>query len=575
MSAGKGSGRNVMDGVRREARSAILVVAALSFGIGLLAFVPSIYSLQVYDRVMTSRNLVTLGMISGIVLVLFVASALIDHFRSQVLVQLGLRIDRMLAAPTFNTTLDASVRARGPQHVQALRDVDTLRETLSGNLVPTLLDAPWTPVFLVVCYLFHPLIGHVALGGAVILFVIALLNDRLTKAPLVQAQLISIQALDRLSASLRNSEAIRGLGMGPAVMRHWSTLHERSLAHAVSAGERGGSLVAGSKFLRQAVQTAVMGVGAYLVVRQEVSGGVLFASSLMMGRALAPVESLVGQWKGLVSARLAWARLSRLHSEASSEPERMALPEPIGHVSVENLTLVAPGTRNAVVKGVSFQLRPGEVVAVVGATGSGKSSLARALVGAWGPAQGCVRIDGNDLRHYPVDQIGRHIGYLPQDVELLAGTVRENIARFRDDASDDAVHQAALVAHAHGMIQRFPEGYATPVGEDGVGLSGGQRQRVGLARALFGNPAIVVLDEPNANLDGEGDKALSDAIVALRRSNRTVVVVTHKQNLLAVADRVIVMQDGMVRTIGTPEEILNLGRAMNERQPAVPAARAA
>ena len=544
---------------------ALGAVVGLSLFANLLAFVGPLYSLQVYDRVLTSRNETTLVMLSVIAAALYLAYAMLEHYRSHVLVQAGVRLDRMLSGATFQASLKAALRGRGPHQVQALRDVDTLREAVSGGLLMTLLDLPWVPVYLAACFMFHPLIGLVSLGGAIALAVITLLNERLTKRPLVDSSLAGIRALDRLSGFLRNAEAVHGLGMAPAARRQWSEAHDACVEGAVTAGERGGSLLAASKFLRMLLQAAVMGVGAWLVIRQEMSAGVMFATTLVMGRALAPVESAVAQWKTLVSARTA---ISRLRRTLSTPPEaaRVRLPDPDGIVEVENLTVLAPGSTTPVVRGANFTLLPGEVVAVVGPTGSGKSSLARALVGAWEPVAGCVRLDGNDLRHYDPDQLGRSLGYLPQDVELLAGTVRDNVARFRDDADDAETIRAATQAQAHGMIQRLRDGYATQVGEDGVGLSGGQRQRVGLARALYGNPALVVLDEPNANLDGEGDLALAKAVAALREEGRTVVVVTHKQNLLQVADKVMVMHEGVVRAFGPRDEVL--AGIMGERHPA-------
>lgn len=550
-------------------RPALAAAAALSLATNLLVLVGPIYSLQVYDRVMSSRNETTLLMLSLIAGSLYLAYAVLEHYRSHVLVQAGVRIDRIIAGATFQASLKAALRGRGPHQVQALRDVDTLREALSGGLVVTLLDAPWMPVYFLACFLVHPLIGWVALGGGLTLLAIALLNERLTKAPLVESSITGIRALDRLSGFLRNAEAVHGLGMAPAARRQWSEMHDASVAAAVTAGERGGTLLASSKFLRLALQAAVMGAGALLVIRQEMSPGLMFATSLLMGRALAPIEMAVAQWKTAASARSAHERLSKLLSGPAEAP-RTLLPEPTGVLRVENLTVVAPGSDAVVVRGASFEILPGQVVAVVGPTGSGKSSLARALVGAWEPAAGCVRLDGSDIRHYDPDQLGRCLGYLPQDVELLAGSVRDNIARFRPDADDHAVIDAAGLAHAHPMIQRLPKGYDTQVGEDGVALSGGQRQRVGLARALFGAPALVVLDEPNANLDGEGDAALAQAVVAMRRTNRTVVVVTHKPNLLQVADLVIVMHEGVIRDFG-PRDVV-LSRIMGGAQ-AAPAAR--
>ncbi|MHB2166904.1 type I secretion system permease/ATPase [Alsobacter sp. R-9] len=549
--------RDPLSKALRAIRPAVAAVFVFSLFINLMVFIPSVYMLQVYDRVMTSRNETTLLMISAIVVALLFAYAALEHLRSKILVQAGLRFDDVLSGPAFDAALQAALRQRGSHHAQVLRDVDAVRDFIGGAGIVTLLDAPWVPIFLVVCFLFHPLIGAVAFVGAAALFLIALLNELLTRRPLVEASLLAIASHERLSASLRNAEAIRGLGMARAVRGRWQAHHQEALEKQVLAGERGGLLLAASKVLRLVLQVAILGAGAWLAIRQEISPGVMFAASLIMGRALSPVEQAVGQWRSFVTARAARQRLVRLFAEHPAVQPRLRLPPPRGRVDVEGLTVLAPGTQSAVVRRVTFALQPGEVMAVVGPTGSGKSSLARALVNAWPAAGGSVRIDGNDIAHYDVDQFGAAIGYLPQDIELFAGTIAENISRFgpRDDA---AVVAAAEAAQAHAVIQRLPEGYDTVVGEDGVGLSGGQKQRLGLARALYGSPCLVVLDEPNSNLDGEGDAALVAAIAGLKARGATVVIITHKPNLLGVVDKVLVMHEGEARKVGMRDEMLPL-----------------
>ena len=542
----------------RDIRPALLAAGGLSIFINLLVFVSPLYTMQIYDRVLTSRNGMTLLLLSMIALALFISYAALEHFRSRVLVQTGIRFDEIVSGEAFETALAQALRTSSSHHVQLLRDVDTLRDVLSGGVITSLMDAPWTPIFLAICFLLHPLIGLVALLGAIAILAIAFLNERLTKAPLIAASHKSLNALDRLTSSLRNAEAIRGLGMGSAVRSTWAVTHGEALTESAKAGERGGTLLALSKFLRMAIQVAIMGVGAYLAIHQEISGGVLFAASLIVGRALAPVEAAVSQWRALVSARTSFARLDKALSARSTQRRPMKLPSLTGHISVEALTVIVPGSQLPAVAEVSFRLAAGEVVAVVGQSGSGKSSLARALVGAWSAARGCVRIDGNDIRHFDPDVLGRSLGYLPQDVELFAGTIRDNIARFREDASDEQVVEAAQLASAHSMIQRLPQGYDTVIGDNGAGLSGGQRQRIGLARALFGRPVFVVLDEPNANLDGDGDRALADAIQMLRSRRVTIVIINHRPNLLALVDKIIFMHEGRIGRAGTRDELLPL-----------------
>jgi len=542
----------------RQIRPALLAAAGLSVFINLLVFVSPLYTMQIYDRVLTSRNAMTLLLLSLIALALFVSYAALEHFRSRVLVQTGIRFDQILSGEAFETALAQALRTSSSRHVQLLRDVDTLRDVLSGGVITSLMDVPWTPIFLGICFLLHPLIGIVAIIGASAILAVAFLNERTTKAPLIAASFKSLHALDRLTSSLRNAEAIRGLGMGSAVRSAWSATHGEALVASAKAGERGGTLLAISKFLRMAIQVTIMGVGAYLAIHQEISGGVLFAASLIMGRALAPVEAAVSQWRALVSARTSFSRLDAALRTRATELRPMRLPPLTGEISVEALTVLVPGSQLPAVAEVSFRLAPGEVVAVVGQSGSGKSSLARALVGAWPAALGCVRIDGNDIRHFDSNFLGQSLGYLPQDVELFAGSVRDNIARFRDGASDEQVVEAAKLASAHAMIQRLPQGYDTIIGENGAGLSGGQRQRIGLARALFGRPVFVVLDEPNANLDGDGDRALADAIQMLRKRQVTIVIINHRPNLLSLVDKIVFMHEGRIGRAGTRDELLPL-----------------
>jgi PrtD family type I secretion system ABC transporter len=548
----------VIAGVFRQIRPPLIAAGGLSLFINLLVFVSPLYSMQIYDRIMTSRNATTLLLISFIALILFCSYAALEHYRSRVLVQAGIRFDRLLSGPSFETALSEALRTRGVHNVQILLDVDTVRDVLSSSVTSALMDVPWTPVFLGICFLLHPWIGVVALFGALAIIAVAMVNERATKGPLVAASFKSLQALDRLTCSLRNAEAIRALGMGSAVRSAWSRVHREALGHSLLAGERGGSSLAVSKFLRMTVQTAVMGVGAYLVIKQEISAGVLFAASLIMGRALAPVEAVVAQWKALVSARTAFARLHGILQRTPAREGILRVAELRGEISVENLTVCAPSTNLPVLADVTLKLNPGEIVAIIGHTGSGKSSLARALVGVWPTAHGCVRIDGYHLRHLNHDLLGRSIGYLPQDVELFAGTVRDNIGRFRSDATDEQVIEAAMRSSAHEMIQQLSDGYGTCIGDDGAGLSGGQRQRIGLARALFGKPVFIVLDEPNANLDTDGDIALAQAMQRLRSQNTTVVIVTHRPNLLSIVDRIVFMHAGRIKRVGARDELLPL-----------------
>lgn len=545
----------------RNLKPAFMSLFGLSFVLNLFVFVSPLYTMQIYDRVLTSRNGTTLVMLSLIVLALFLAYAALEHFRSRALVQLGLCVDRELARPAFEAAFRGALEAKGARSIEPIRDVETLRGILSGSLVPSLMDAPWIPIYLGICFVLHPAIGLVATLGAVAILATALLNERITKNSLMRASDLAQRAGERLTSSFRNAEVIQALGMSGAIRREWHGRHEQALGHHTVAADWGGTLLAATKLLRLVLQGAVLGVGAFLAIRQSMAAGAIFAASLIMGRALAPVEGAVSQWKSFVAARSAYRRLESSLQAPTEAGEETTLPHPCGPLSVEGLSVLSPNRQALLLRGVSFEVQPGEIAAVVGMTGSGKSSLARALVGVWQPAGGLVRLDGNDIRHFAEAQRGSIIGYLPQDVELFAGSVRDNIARFDPDASDEAVIAAAQAASAHALIQSLPEGYATQIGENGAVLSGGQRQRIGLARAIFGDPALVVLDEPNANLDGDGEAALAQALSRLRARGAIVVVITHRPQLLLQVDRIVLMQGGQAVRSGLREELLPLLRS--------------
>ena len=535
---------------------AIGAVAALSFFVNLLVFVAPLYSLQVYDRVLTSRSGATLVMLSLIAAFLFIATSVIEHFRARALVHVSVRVEETLAEPAFDGALAAARLQKGGRHAQYLRDVESLREFVGGGAIIALLDAPWSPIFLAVCFIFHPLIGALATAGLVALLGLTVLNERITKNALIESSVLSISAIDKLSASLRNAEAIYGLGMASAIRRQWGERHIVALSRTLEAYGRGAAIVGATKLLRLMLQSGMLGLGAWLSIRQEISPGIMIAASLVMGRALAPVEGVVGQWKSIVGALSAAKRLAQLFAAFPAEAEPMAFPTPDAKLVVEALGVAAPGTSNALIHNVSLQLEPGDTLAIVGKSGCGKSTLARALVGAWPATVGTIRLDGYKITHFGRDQLGSLLGYLPQDVELFAGTVRDNICRFKDDVTDEAVIAAALAAGAHEVIQRLPNGYATAIGEGGSGLSGGQRQRIGLARAMFGEPILVVLDEPDSNLDGDGEVSLLNAVLALKTRRATTVIVTHKPEILMACDKVAVMNNGTIVKFGRRDEMI-------------------
>ncbi len=536
-------------------RGNMIAVLVFSFFLNLLAFVGPLYMLQVYDRVLASRSSLTLIVITGLAVVLLAVYGALEVLRSRLLVRTGVIFDDVLSGPVLQTAFRGYVRRPGAAYSQAPRDVDAMREFVTGAGILAFCDAPWVPVFIAVCFMMHFWVGVVALVGALVIFVLAVANEIATRKPLREASGVSVAANQYVSSSLRNAETVQAMGMADAILRRYSDLHLKTLALQARASDRAGLIIGSFKAVRQVLQVAILGVGAYLVIVGQMSAGLMIAASIIMGRALAPVEGAVGQWKQFVAARAAYARTKQLLSSMPVLADNMSLPPPKGDVSVERLVSAPPGSTIATLKGVSFNVRAGEVIAVIGASGAGKSSLARALVGVWQPSSGTVRLDGAELSHWIPEELGPYIGYLPQEVELFAGTIAENIARFGDVEATKVV-EAAKIAGAHEMILKLPDGYSTRVGEGGRSLSGGQRQRVALARALYGDPRLIVLDEPNSSLDQEGEKALSDAILQAKAAGRTVIVISHRMSLLSIVDRVLVLVDGAVAAYDRPDLVL-------------------
>jgi PrtD family type I secretion system ABC transporter len=534
-----------------------LVFAGLfSFAINLLLLASPLYMLQVFDRVLTSRSNETLVVLTLGVAIALLGMAALDVVRSYLLAALGRTLDRMLGPKLLDGLLGEAARLGTREHAYALRDVHSLRMFLSGSGVIALFDAPWLPIFLLVIALFHPLMGALAFVGATTMLVVAFANERLSREPMECAQEEGRRAQRFTEGTLRNAEVVRALGMLPGLTRRWSEANERALSAQRQATQSGAALSGVSRFMRQFIQTAMLALGAYIVVDQQVSSGVMIAATILLGRALAPVEQLVSGWRGLVEARAAWKRLTKLLDERPAEPAPTALPAPRGQLSVEKVVFGVRGVERPIIRGVSCSIEAGETLGIVGPSASGKSSLARLIVGVWRAHAGVVRLDGADIALWPRENVGPYIGYLPQDVELFAGTVSENIARM-GEPNAEMVIRAAQRAHVHELILRLPKGYDTRLGDSAAALSHGQRQRIALARALYGDPRLVVLDEPNANLDLEGDQALRAALRTLKEEGITVVVVAHHPSLLATADKVLVLREGAVDGFGPREEILS------------------
>jgi len=537
-------------------RSILFATIIFSIAINALMFVGPLYMLQVYDRVLHSRSEMTLVMLTAIALGMLIIYGILEWLRSRVLVRAGLRFDQMISKGVFTRVVTSTLKQPQARSEFALMDIDRLREFFTGSGLIAICDIPWIPVFLAVCFVFHPIIGWIATGGAVVIFALAIANEFITKKPLSEANAHSQAAQHFSNATLQNVEVIRALGMENSLRGRWSGLHRSMLEKQASASDRAGGLLSTSKFVRMALQTIILGAGAYLAIEGEISPGSMIAASIMMGRALAPVDQVVGQWKQFIGARIAYRRLNQMFKDIPEEIERTELPKPTGNLTADQLVVVAPGSRTPLLQGVSFAVKPGEVMAVVGPSGAGKSSLVRSLVGVWQPLSGAIRLDGAELQHWNRDDLGNHLGYLPQSVELFAGTIAENIARFREDATSEEIIKAATLARVHQMIQNLPDGYETQIGSGGRQLSGGQRQRVGLARAVFGDPAIIILDEPNSNLDSEGEEALAHAVGQLKAQGKAIIVVSHKMSLVALSDKTLILADGRMRGFGPTRDVL-------------------
>jgi ATP-binding cassette, subfamily C, type I secretion system permease/ATPase len=552
----------------RACRGTFAVIMGFSLAINILQLASPLYMMQVFDRVLASRSGDTLIMLTLITVLAVAVMALIEAIRSQMLVRIGNWLDDRLGPTVFSGALKTALRSDPARAAQGLRDLATVRGFMTGPSVTPLLDAPWTPIFIVALFVLHPMLGLVGLLGGAVLFGLALLNELLTKRPLREAGLAASKSHQRAEAALRNAEVIRAMGMGDGVLRIWRRESTGTMEAQRAAGTRGVAVLALSRFSRLTVQTVILGAGAWLVIQHEASPGAMFASTFLLGRALAPVENAIGTWKSLVAARLARRRLAELVAAVPDEEAGMELPRPQGELLVERVVFVPPGGDEPTLRGVSFELSPGEVLGVIGPSAAGKSTLARLIAGTWTPTAGKVRLDGADIAVWHDSNGSHHVGYLPQDIELFAGTVRDNIARL-GEASPSAIIEAAKLVGLHEAIMRLPRGYNSEIGDAGLKLSGGQRQRIALARAIFGKPRLVVLDEPNASLDHEGEEALHKAIAKLKELGTTIVMIAHRPSILGLADKLLVLRNGMVDAYGSRTEVIAKLNQAN-RQVAVP-----
>lgn len=543
-------------------RRVFYAVGAFSLAVNILLLAPAIYMLQVYDRVLSSGNGVTLVMLSLIMLGLFALEAALEFVRGQVLVRAGVALDLRLGTRVFDAAFERTLAKNGANGGQIFGDLASIRQFLSGKGLFSFFDIPWTPIYILVIFLLHPWLGVFSLIAAIILLALAYLNERATGPMLDEANKLQSAANHYAGSNLRNAEVIEAMGMLPGLRKHWLTRQNRYLLTQSEVNERIARIGGVTRFFRMVLQSGILGVGAWLVIQGQLSPGGMVAASILLGRALSPVDLAIATWRGVVSARASYGRLAELLEAHPVRGATISLPRPSGQVEAEGIVVAPPGSKHPVLKGVSFRIPPGSLIAVIGASASGKSTLARALVGVWPLLAGAVRLDGASVHGWNREELGPWIGYLPQDVELFDGTVAQNIARFGELDSERIV-LACQKAGVHEMVLQLAKGYETPIGESGTALSGGQRQRIALARALYGDPALIVLDEPNANLDDAGDTALIAALKRMKEEKRTVFVITHRVNLLSVSDAIMVMANGSIQAFGPRDTVL---AALNKKE---------
>jgi ATP-binding cassette subfamily C exporter for protease/lipase/ATP-binding cassette subfamily C protein EexD len=544
-----------MKSLLSELRPLMAAIAAFSFVINLLFLVPAFFTLQVFDRVISTNSHETLLVLlagTGVALLILL---LLDYVRTRLQNVVGNLVDEQLSPPVVKAIVVRAARLTTGPRVDGIRDVAALRSMFSANGLIAVFDAPWVVVYVAVIWLFHPWLGIGAAFSALLMLALAWLNDRCSRAALENLQREGRRASHYVESSLRNAEVLQALGMTQRLLARWRGLQNQIAAVQTSASRSTVSFTVATKTVRQAIQILMLALGAYLVLSHQASAGIMIATSILLGRAVQPVEQLVGSWRVLTEARAAYGRLTELSREFERDEQRVSLPRPEGRLTAENVSFRMPGAETLVLANITFTLAPGEALAVVGPSAAGKSTLARLLTGVWAPSSGRVRLDGADLAYWPREELGPHIGYVPQDVELFDGSVADNIARL-DKVDSEAVVAAGMRANAHEMILSLPQGYDTPVGEHGARLSPGQRQRVALARALYGNPQLVVLDEPNSNLDGAGEVALAQAMSALRHAGVTTVVVTHRPSLIAHVDKIMVLGAGRIQQFGPASEVM-------------------
>lgn len=536
-------------------RKAFISIGIFSMFINILMLVPPLYMLQLYDRVLTSRSEDTLIMLTILVVGLFITMGFLEFVRSRILIRVGNKLDQELNEKLFASMFKKSINEPGQNTPQPLNDMTSIRQFMTGNGPFAFFDSPWLPIYIAILFIFHVYFGVFAIFSAIVLIGLAVANELSTKKLLAEANSENIQSTQYAGSCIKNAEVVAAMGMEPNLRQRWLQKHLSFLSKQSEASDRASILTNTSKNLRLMFQSLILGIGAWLAIQNEITPGMMIAGSIILGRALAPLDLMIGSWKSFGAARSSYARLNEMFANYPSQERNMSLPEPKGNIQCENVVVIPPGSQTPVVRGASLSIAKGEIVAIIGPSAAGKSSLIRAMLGVWPLMNGKVRLDGADIHAWNKDELGDHIGYLPQDIELFAGTISENISRFK--AVDPAkVVAAAKLAGVHELILRLPNGYDTYIAGNEGGLSGGQRQRVGLARALYDQPKLVILDEPNSNLDDQGEQALSQAIESLKLSGTTVIVISHRKQVLKHVDKILLMAQGQVRAFGARDEVL-------------------
>jgi ATP-binding cassette, subfamily C, bacterial EexD len=539
-----------------KSRDSFVYTAFVSMFINILMLVPSIYMLQLYDRVLASRSEYTLLMLTIITAILFAMLGSLELIRSRILVRVGNKIDADLSSRIFGAMFAMANKYPGKASSQALNDLTQIRQFMTGTPLFAFFDAPWMPIYIAILFMFDVYFGIFAIFAAIVILSLTLINDIKTKEELENANKTYQSSTAFISASLRNAEVIEAMGMHENIKQRWMGRYIDFLNMQSKASDEAGLWSNASKTLRMLFQSLILGLGGLLVIEGHLTPGMMIAGSIIMGRALAPLDLLTSSWKQFVNARQSYYRLESLLEEFPESKEPTPLPAPVGNISVENLIVVPPNSQIPSLKGITLSITAGEIVAIIGPSAAGKSTLARTMLGVWKPHAGKVRIDSAELTHWNKAELGKHIGYLPQDIELFEGTVSENIARY-NEPDPAKVIEAAQIAGVHDMILHLPNGYDTPIGVGGATLSGGQRQRIGLARAIYDFPKIIILDEPNSNLDDLGEQALVNAILYLKKKGATIVLITHRPAILGITDKIALLVDGTLKMYGPSADVLN------------------